>query len=219
IKRDSISVFTGNVVVDMAGKTIDDVVGTINFNQTFYQNEREYYYFDDFNITSSFAGPVRTIEINSPDILTGQISGEFLIADIPNLFQNGIASIYANYIPQEVTTNQYIDYEFVVYNKIVDVFVPQLKLGDNTRLRGSVSSDESKFKLDFRSPEILLFNNYIGKLNIQVDNDNPLYNIYISADSVYTGFYDIIDLNIINKTLNDTMYVRSEFAGGPKKED
>ncbi len=219
IKRDSISVFTGKVVVDMEGKTIDDVVGTINFNQTFYQNEREYYYFDDFNITSSFEGPVRTIEINSPDILTGQISGEFLIADIPNLFQNGIASIYANYIPQEVTTNQYIDYEFVIYNKIVDVFVPQLKLGDNTRVKGSVSSDESKFKLDFRSPEVLLFENYIGKLNIQIDNDNPLYNTYISADSVYTGFYNIIDLNIINKTLNDTMYVRSEFAGGPKKED
>lgn len=219
IKRDSISVFTGKVVVDMDGKTIDDVVGTINFSQTFYQNERDYYYFDDFTVNSTFNGPVRTIEINSPDIINGKISGEFLIADIPNLFQNGVASIYANYIPQEVITNQYIDYEFVVYNKIVDVFVPQLKLGDNTRIKGSVSSDESKFKLDFRSPEILLFDNYIGKLNIQVDNDNPLYNTYISADSVYTGFYNIKDLNIINKTLNDTMYVRSEFAGGPKKED
>ena len=219
IARDSISVFTGKVVVDMDGKTIDDVVGTINFSQTFYQNERDYYYFDDFNVTSSFEGPVRTIEINSPDIINGKITGEFLIEDIPNLFQNGIASIYANYIPQEVTTNQYIDYEFVVYNKIVDVFVPQLKLGDNTRIQGSVSSDQSKFELDFRSPEILLFNNYIGKLNIQVDNDNPLYNTYISADSVYTGFYNIKDLNIINKTLNDTMYVRSEFAGGAKKED
>ncbi len=219
IKRDSISVFTGKMVVDMEGKTIDDVVGTINFNQTFYQNERDNYYFDDFTITSSFDGPMRTIEINSPDILNGNISGEFLIADIPNLFQNGIASIYANYIPQEVTTNQYIDYEFVIYNKIVDIFVPQLKLGDNTRLKGSVSSDESKFKLDFRSPEVLLFDNYIGKLNIQVDNDNPLYNTYISADSVYTGFYNFKDVNIINKTLNDTMYVRSEFKGGEKKED
>src|SRR5690606_20596128 len=156
IKRDSISVFTGKVVVDMDGKTIDDVQGTINFSQTFYQNERDNFYFDDFTITSSFEGPKRTIEINSPDIINGQISGEFLIEDIPNLFQNGIASIYANYIPQEVTTNQYIDYEFVVYNKIVDVFVPQLKLGDNTRLRGSVSSDESKFKLDFRSPEVIV---------------------------------------------------------------
>lgn len=219
ITRDSISVFTGKVVVDMAGKTIDDVVGTINFSQTFYQNERDYFYFDDFTITSSFNGPVRTIEINSPDILNGEISGEFLIEDIPNLFQNGIASIYTNYIPQEVTTNQYIDYEFVVYNKIVDVFVPQLKLGDNTRIKGSVSSEESKFELDFRSPEILLFDNYIGQLNIQVDNDNPLYNTYISADSVYTGFYNLKDLSVINKTLNDTMYVRSEFAGGTKKED
>ena len=148
IKRDSISVFTGKVVVDMDGKTIDDVVGTINFSQTFYQNERDYFYFDDFTVTSSFDGPKRTIEINSPDIVNGQISGEFLIEDIPNLFQNGIASIYANYIPKEVTTNQYIDYEFVIYNKIIDVFVPQLKLGDNTRVKGSVSSDESKFKLD-----------------------------------------------------------------------
>lgn len=217
--RDSISVFTGNVVVDMEGKTIEDVVGTINFNQTFYQNERDYFYFDDFTITSSFQDSVRTIEINSPDIINGKISGEFLIEDIPNLFQNGVASIYANYIPREVTTNQYIDYEFVVYNKIVDVFIPQLKLGDNTRLKGSVSSDQSKFELDFRSPEIILFNNYIGKLNIQMDNDNPLYNTYISADSIYTGFYNLKDLNIINKTLNDTMYVRSEFAGGPKKED
>ena len=219
MKRDSISVFTGKVVVGMEGKTIDDVVGTINFNQTFYQNERDNFYFDDFTITSSFNGSIRTIEINSPDILTGKISGEFLIEDIPNLFQNGVASIYANYIPQEVTTNQYIDYEFVVFNKIVDVFIPQLKLGDNTRLKGSVSSDQSKFELDFRSPEILLFGNYIGKLNLQMDNDNPLYNTYISADSVDLGFYNIKDLNIINKTLNDTMYVRSEFAGGPKKED
>ncbi|MEZ4883054.1 MAG: translocation/assembly module TamB domain-containing protein [Flavobacteriaceae bacterium] len=219
IKRDSISVFAGKVVVDMDGKTIDDVQGTINFSQTFYQNERDNFYFDDFTVTSSFEGPKRTIEINSPDIINGQISGEFLIEDIPNLFQNGIASIYANYIPQEVTTNQYIDYEFVVYNKIVDVFVPQLKLGDNTRLRGSVSSDESKFKLDFRSPEVIVLDNYISKLNIQVDNDNPLYNTYISADSVYAGIYNLKDVNIINKTLNDTMYVRSEFKGGEKKED
>ena len=53
----------------------------------------------------------------------------FLVEDIPNLFRNGVGSIYANYIPQEVTTNQYIDYEFQVFNKIVEVFVPELQLG------------------------------------------------------------------------------------------
>jgi len=94
--------------------------------------------------------------------------------------------MYANYIPREVTTNQYIDYDLSVYSKIVEVFVPQIQVGENSRLRGSVSSDESKFQLDFKSPELLLYNNYLGKVNVQVDNDNPLYNTYVSVDSVYT---------------------------------
>ncbi len=219
VTRDSISVFTGKVVVDMDGTTIDNVSGTISFNQTFYQNENDNFYFDDFKVISSFDGPVRTIEINSPDIITGRINGEFLIADIPNLFLNGIGNIYANFIPAEVTTNQYLDYQFVIYNKIVDVFVPELQLGENTQIRGSVSSDDSEFTLDFRSPEILILKNYLGNVNIQVDNDNPLYNTYIEVDSVYTGFYNLVDVSIINKTLNDTMYVRSEFKGGERQED
>lgn len=219
ITRDSIAIFTGNMVVDMEGNTIDNVEGNINFNRTFYQSERDYYYFDDFTITASSEGDVRTIEINSPDILNGQISGEFLIEDTPNLFQNGVASIYANYKPKEVTTSQYITYEFEIYNKIVDVFVPQVKFGDHTRVKGTVYSDESKFELDFSSPELILFNNYIGKLDLQMDNDNPLFNTYISADSINMGFYEIKNLDVINKTLNDTMYVRAEFKGGKRKED
>lgn len=219
INRDSVSVFTGKIIMDMDGTTIDDAVGTISFNNTFYQNERDDFFFEDFKITSSFEGNVRTVEINSSDIVDGKISGEFKVEDIPNLFRNGIGSIYANYIPEEVTTNQYIDYNFEINNKIVDLFVPQLKLGENTSVRGSVSSDESKFKLDFRSPEILLFDNYLGKVNLQVDNNNPLYNTFASVDSVYTGVYNMVDVSLINKTINDTLYLRSEFKGGKKKED
>jgi hypothetical protein len=219
IKRDSISVFAGKIIMDMDGTTIDNAAGTISLLQTFYQNERDDFYFDDFKIISSFEENVRTIEINSPDIINGKIKGEFLLKDIPDLFRNGVGSIYTNFIPNEVTSNQYIDYEFVVYNKIVDVFVPQIKLGENTKVRGSVSSDESKFKLNFKSPEILLFENYLGKVNVQVDNDNPLYNTYVSIDSVYTGVYDVKDLSFINKTLNDTLYIRTEFKGGKRKED
>lgn len=218
-KRDSISIFSGKVIMDMDGTSIDDAVGTIKFNNTFYQNEEDDFFFADFQVVSSVADELRTIEIKSPDIINGEISGKFLIEDIPNLFQNGIGSIYTNYIPSEVTTNQFIDYNFTVYNKIVDLFVPDLQLGENTQIKGSVSSDESKFKLDFRSPEILLFKNYLGKVNVQVDNNNPLYNTYVSVDSIYTGIYDAVDFSLINKTLNDTLYIRSEFKGGSRKED
>ena len=219
VTRDSVSVFAGKVVVDMDGTTIDDIVGSFSFQQTFYQNQDDDFYFDDFKIASSFEDQKRIIDINSPDICNGTISGNFLIKDISNLFKNGLGSMYANYIPREVTTNQYIDYDLSVYSKIVEVFVPQIQVGENSRLRGSVSSDESKFQLDFNSPELLLYNNYLGKVNVQVDNDNPLYNTYISVDSVYTGIYDLKDFSLINKTYNDTLYVQSVFKGGRKKQD
>jgi hypothetical protein len=219
IARDSISVFAGKVVMDMDGTTIDNAEGTIILSETFYQNERDYFYFDDLKIISSFDTEIRTIEVKSPDIINGKIKGEFLLMDIPNLFRNGVGSIYTNFIPNEVTSNQYMAYDFVIYNKIVDLFVPQLKLGENTKVKGSVFSDESKFKLNFKSPEILLFGNYLSKLNVQVDNDNPLYNTYVSIDSIYTGAYNVKNLSFINKTLNDTLHIRSEFKGGEKKED
>ncbi len=219
VTRDSVSVFAGKVVVDMDGTTIDDIVGSFSFQQTFYQNQDDDFYFDDFKIASSFEDQKRIIDINSPDICNGTISGNFLIKDISNLFKNGLGSMYANYIPREVTTNQYIDYDLSVYSKIVEVFVPQIQVGENSRLRGSVSSDESKFQLDFNSPELLLYNNYLGKVNVQVDNDNPLYNTYISVDSLYTGIYDLKDFSLINKTYNDTLYVQSVFKGGRKKQD
>jgi hypothetical protein len=218
-KRDSVSVFAGRINMDMEGTTINNAAGTVEFLETFYQTTDRDFYFNDFLITSSFEGPVRTIQVQSPDIINGKISGEFLLEDIPNLFQNSIASIYTNYIPAEVTTNQYLKYEFQVFNKIVDVFVPELQLGDNTKIKGSVASDESKFQLDFRSPELIAYNNYLGNVNIQVDNDNPLFNTYVSVDSVYTGVYNVTELSLINKTIKDTLFIRSEFKGGKEKED
>ncbi|MBX2827635.1 MAG: translocation/assembly module TamB [Flavobacteriaceae bacterium] len=218
-KRDSVSVFAGRIVMDMQGTNVNDAVGNIEFIQTFYQTDKDDFYFDDFLISSFFEEDIRTIEIKSPDIVNGKISGKFLVEDIPNLFHNSVGSIYANYIPNEVTTGQFIDYEFRVYNKIVDVFVPQLRLGENTRVRGSVYSDESKFKLDFRSPEMLVYDNYLSKVNVQLDNDNPLYNAFVSVDSLYTGAYNLVDINLINKTLNDTLYIQSSFKGGKRKQD
>ena len=217
--RDSVAVFAGRIIMDMDGTTVDNAEGTIEFVETFYQNEDDDFYFDDFLVISSFEKDIRTIEIKSPDIIDGKISGQFLVEDLPNLFRNGVGSIYANYIPNEVTTDQYIDYEFEVYNKIVEVFVPQLKLGENTRVSGSVSSDESKFKLNFKSPEIVLYDRYLEKINIQVDNNNPVFNTYISVDSVDTGFYSLTDVSLINKTLNDTLYIQTEFKGGRGQQD
>jgi len=216
--RDSISVFAGNVIMDMKGTTFDNVEGSIAFHDTFYQNQDDDYFFEDFKITTSTTDTIRAITIDSPDIINGSIVGSYKVKDIPNLFLNSMGALYANYIPREITSNQYLDYDFNIYHKIVEVFVPELKLGENTQVSGSVSSDESKFVLDFSSPEMVAFNNYLGKVSMKVDNNNPLFNTYISVDSIYNGTYDLKNVSIINKTINDTLHIQSEFSGGADKK-
>ena len=218
IKRDSISIFAGKVDMEMIGNDFNTLFGTIAFKETFYQNEIDNFYFDDFKITSYQEDLKRIIKINSPDIITGFIDGEFLIEEIPSLFINGIGSVYTNFRPLKISKNQYLDFDFEIYNKLVEIFVPELQFGENTRIKGTVYSNNSKLKFDFDSPEIILFNNYLGKVKFNVNNHNPLYNTYISIDTINNGFYNLKEFNFINNTINDTLYVSSNFKGGKNKD-
>ena len=204
--------------MEMIGNDLNTLFGAISFEETFYQNETDNFYFNDFKITSYREDIKRIIKINSPDIITGSIDGEFLIEEIPSLFINGIGSVYTNFKPLKVSENQFLDFDFKIYNKLIEIFIPDLQFGENTRIKGTVYSNDSKLKFDFDSPEIILFKNYLGNVKLNVNNHNPLYNTYIAIDTIDNGFYNIKDFNFINKTINDTLYVNSNFKGGKNKD-
>ena len=219
VTRDSISVFKGDVIMNMKGTTVDNAFGEIHLLNTSYRNQNDLYYFDDFSIVSSFEGQARTIEINSPDVISGQVEGVFKVAEIIDLFKNSLGSIYTNYEPETITSNQFMEFDFDIYNKIVEVFYPKITLAPNTYIRGRVESDESEFEITFRSPRIDLFGNMFENVNLQVDNTNPIYNTYFESDSVSTELYNFSEFSFINVTQRDTLFIRSEFQGGKKNDD
>lgn len=218
--NDSISVLKGNVVIDMKGAGIESAFGRITFEDASYQNKNDTYTFKDFEITSKFDEKrVRTIDINSTDIISGEVRGIFKFNEVVPLFKNAIGSLYTNYQPEVLTENQFVDFEFTIYNKIVNVFVPEIDFEPQTRIRGSVVADESEFKLTFKSPEINAFGYMAKTIEVRVDNKNPLFNTYIAADSLNAGFYAVSEFNLINVTLKDTLFMRSEFTGGKRNDD
>ena len=219
VSRDSVSVFKGDVIMNMKGTNVDNAFGEILLLNTSYRNQNDLYYFDDLNITSSFEEKVRTITINSPDVINGEVTGIFKVDEVGSLVENSIGSIYTNYKPKTITTNQYMEFDFDIYNQIVEVFFPEIQLAPNTFIRGRVESDESEFRLTFKSPRIDVFNNMIEDINLQVDNTNPIYNTFFEADSVATDLYNFSEFSLINVTQRDTLFIRSEFKGGKTNED
>ncbi|WP_338039371.1 hypothetical protein [Maribacter litopenaei] len=65
--NDSVSIFKGDVSMNIRGNTLDNIVGDVNFTKTNFQNKNDTYYFEDFTITSTFeSDSIRVVDINSP---------------------------------------------------------------------------------------------------------------------------------------------------------
>lgn len=219
VTNDSLAIFKGTVSMDMKGTNYNDAYGNINFKNTLYTNQNDQYYFKDFAITSKFVDEIRYLNVNSPDIIEGSMHGKFYVEDIGKLMENALGDIYSNYNAHDIKDGQFIDFNFKVYNKIVEVFYPKVKFGANTVLKGRVESNAKKFDMVFDSPKIRYGKDFANNIHIKLNNDNPLFNTYIEIDSIKSDYYNVSKFNLINVTMNDTLFIKTEFNGGPINKD
>ncbi|MDR6759976.1 hypothetical protein J2Y38_000155 [Flavobacterium sp. 2755] len=217
---DSISHFKGDAVVQLTGNSIENLQGNIYIKDAVYQNPKATYAFDEVTVSSNFdADRLRTITVNSSDIVEGKIVGKFQFAQLDKLVMNSVGSLYTNYKPFKVKKGQFLRFNFHVYNKVVEMLYPEMKIDSSTVVRGKIDSDLQEFKFGFRSKQISAAKNTFDNIRISIDNKNPLYNAFIELDSIKTPYYKIRDFNLINVTAKDTLFVRSEFKGGDKGQD
>ena len=218
--KDKKSILSGNIKMDMQGNKLDDLYGQIKFKDTQYFNDNDNYFFDDFLITSKFGSDgIRTIEFDSPEIIKGTFKGLFKLKEIPLLLENSLVNIYSKRTLKKITEGQNMNFNFKVYNKIIEVFYPELEFGSNTFFKGVLNSDPNKFILTFKSPVIESELFFAKKIQIRFDNDNPIFNSFIEMDSLSTPYLKANDFSLINFRFNDTLYLKSNFKYGKTKSD
>jgi hypothetical protein len=217
--RDSIAELKGIIELDIEGNTFDDIVGQAIFKNVFYTNQKKEYRFEEFKILSSVKESIKRIDLESKDIANGYLTGKFIFSEVSMLAQNALGSIYTNYKPYKVAPNQFLDFNFSIYNQIVNVFFPEIFIDDNTKIKGKIESDKNLLKLTLSSLRIDAYGNELKDILLRTDNQNPLYNSHITASEVNTKYYNISKLNVLNLTQNDTLFFKSEFNGGINKNE
>ena len=217
--RDSISVLKGNIKIDIEGNTFDDIIGNAVFKNILYTNQDEEFNFKEFNISSSLKDSTKKIALVSEDIANGSLSGNFNFSELFSVAQNALGSMYTNYVPYAVEPNQYLDFNFTIYNQIVTVFFPDISIDDNTKIKGKIKADKNQLKVTFSSPKIEVQNNEIKDVLLRTDNQNPLYNSHLTASEFNTDYYSISKLNLLSLNQRDTLYFKSVFIGGNKKNE
>lgn len=218
--KDSISDFKGNIQLVGSGNSVNDFEGILHVEDAQYINSKSEYYFSNFELKSSFdEGGVRTIEMDSPDILNGFVRGKYQIKQVKDIVENALGSIYTNYKPNKLDEGQFLDFDFDINSKIVEIFVPDIEISTNTKVQGNINADDGEFKFNLNSPFVKFAKNAFKKIDLTVDNQNPLFNAYLTIDSIQVPNYDIVDFNFLNVTQNDTLFTRTEFKGGKQAKD
>ena len=217
--RDSTANVKGKIEIDIEGNTFDDIIGSANFRNVFYTNEKQEFTFKEFNVTSSIKDNVKTIKVDSKEIAKGYLEGKFTFDEVVKVSQNALGSIYTNYRPYDVAPNQYLDFDFVIYNQIVNVFFPDIFIDNNTKIKGKIDANKNDLKLTFSSPKINFFGNELKDILLRTDNKNPLYNSHLTASEVDTEYYKVSKFNLLNRTQNDTLFFKSTFEGGDKSNE
>ncbi len=213
------SILMGKIDFDVHGNSINNMVGSIRFKDAKYENQKDTYVFKNFDITSNFKDSIRTLRVNSKDIISGKIRGKFKFEELAKLTRNSLASMYTHYQPDSVSSGQFLDFNFKIYDKIIGVFFPEVIVGKNTWIKGEINADDTKFELTFKSPKIEAYKNVIEKIRLQIDNKNPLYNTLFSIKNIDSKYYNVKDFNLVNVTLNDTLFLQTDFIGGKKQTE
>lgn len=219
--RDSISELEGIIDLDLKGNSIDEIVGIANFKNIKYRNQKDTYPFKQFLVLSTKRDSIKQIRIDSEDIVKGDLIGDFKFAQLLPIAQNALGSIYSNYNPYEVEPHQFLNFDFTIYNQIVEVFLPEVSIAPNTTIKGRIKADNDHLKMTVSSPRITAYGNTIDTLLLRTDNKNPKlpYDSFLTAKKLKTPYYDLSKLSLVNLTQNDTLFFKSTFLGGDLSQE
>lgn len=217
IVTDQSTSFSGDVVMQIQGNSQEDFIGDFSLKNALFKTTDKAFDFENLSIQSRNNNGVRVININSKDIVSGILIGEFKFSELSKLIENSVSKTFTKRKLHHASLGQYLSFNFNVNTKIANALYPDLLLDDNTYIKGKIDSDKDLFRLSLRIPSLEVKDTKIQRINLQIDNQNSLYNTYLEVEDIHSKFVKVQNVNLINTFVKDTLYFRTEFEDQASK--
>jgi len=198
------------IIINVVGNNIDNLIGQINFDNTIYEQGNERFKLSVFNLIAEQEANQRSIKLFS-DFADATIKGKFKILDLPLSVEN----ILMNYLPNYFTkTNnipvQNFDYKinFKKTEPVTKLFFPNLKIAPKTFINGSFNSSNNFVSLTGNSGKISISG--IDLINIKAEANTTNQNLQIITAFDKVMLSDSVSLNnfiLSTNTLNDSVNI------------
>lgn len=218
--------FSTQLTVDLVGNNIDNLVGEVKFLNSIYKDKLDSIQVDSAVMEIRNQGAERFISVKS-DILEANLKGELKLGELTNFINH----FFVRYIPSQINEKYQIanlsndlDFNVEFHNTelLTKVLLKNVKLSDNTMVKGGYNATSHVLSLLVTSPNIEVYdvaikditlNSYADEKNMELKID--ALNI-IKTDSFYVNNFrlhsDIQNNTLITKIgwLNNDTLVQNE---------
>lgn len=198
------------LLVNVTGDNIDNLIGTISFNNTIYKKGDDLFKLKGFELTANELNGKKQMILSS-DFLDARMEGIFKVMELPNSLRNVvekyIPSFFKNQSKPKVIAPQNFEYNLAFKNssEITRLFTPYLTIAPKTSISGKFNSATNDFTIFGNSSRITLYGYVLndwtlnaaanGKLNFDM-NTRRLY----LSDSLWLN-----DFAILTQTHSDSL--------------
>jgi hypothetical protein len=189
IKTDKKTDLSTQIIINVTGNNIDNLIGQVNFDNTVYKENDQVYKLSVFNLVSEEVAGVKSIRLFS-DFCNAKVRGKFRILDLPYSMQNVLSNYLPSYIKKPLKGSnsvQNFEYSFL-FKKTVDVtrlFAPDLSIAPQTLLEGKYNSALNDFVLEGNSSRLGIKGYVFQNWKVKSGTQNNELELKMNADRFY----------------------------------
>jgi hypothetical protein len=217
------------IIINVTGDNIDNLIGHINLDNTIFEQEKEKYKLSSFNLISTEENGTKSIKIFS-DFVDATVNGKFKILELPKSIEGLLSKYLPSYFdkPSVVkhATPQQFEYNllFKKTDAITRLFVPKLTIAPKTLIKGDFNSVSNELNLVGNSPKLAYGNLILKNCDIMAATDEDLmFNVNCDRFNLSDSSW-LSNFNLVTSTHSDSLNLavlwnnklRNEYSGDIK---
>ena len=202
------------MTIFLVGNSFDEIQGNLLFKNLKFVNANQSYSYNDFIIETKFLNGLRSLKTINSNLINFDLYGEFLLSELPYLFQNAIAEVYSFIPSRKVKLKQNVTFDLSVFSGNLNAIFPDLSLYDGVSFRGVLSADKQVSRIKLNIPKISYKETSFQNIDFQLDNQNPFFNTYLTIGIINTDVFEIKEFITMSKDSKEGLLFRTEFKGG-----
>lgn len=206
--------FQKNIIADgklSLQKTNDSLVSIGALKKLRIDTESESLKLNDVDLFLFAKEKEKKIKLNSKDLLSLEVNGDFEFEDLEKLVVNALYKFIPSSKSRTEVKPQTLNFDLKVSPKLAKSFTNKIELKDYLSVSGVLDSNGDKGIIKAVLPAFSSKDMQVDSLKVVLDNSNQWLNSNISIDKFKFKKQQYENLSLLGKKVNDTLFVRSNF--------